>query len=147
MYYVGFELTPNSRLKLMELFPPKYSRVFGHHITTKFGTKSEDDIPDYTEDVQVVAHSDSGDGLEALVVRINGNSRKEDGNLFHITWSLDPEKYKPFDSNKLVSNRRTKINPVPIQVVPMIFKGKTPYVDKQIEEQTFTTFLEYLKSV
>jgi len=141
--YVGYQLTDAARKKLMELFPPKYSRVFGHHITTKFGTTNKEDIPGYTEEVEVVAYSDSGDGLEALVVRINGDSRKEDGTFFHITWSLDPEKYKPVDSNSVVSKSQKKITPVNIQVEPRMFQGKTPFTDKHANE----SFLDYLKRI
>jgi hypothetical protein len=141
--YVGYQLTDASRNKLLELFPPKYSRVFGHHITTKFGTKSEEDIPGYTEDVQVVAYADSGDGLEALVVSINGDVRKADGSPFHITWSLDPNHYKPVDSNKVCQEHQVKVDPISIQVVPKMFQGKTPFTDRNVNE----TFLEYLKRV
>jgi hypothetical protein len=140
--YVGYQLTDRSVAKLMEIFPPSYSRVFGHHITTKFGTTNKEDIPPYTEDVQVVGYADSGDGIEALVVSINDDTTKEDGNLFHITWSLDPEKYKPVDSNALVKNYK-KIDPISISVTPRMFTGKTPYKDVQVKE----TFIDYLKSL
>lgn len=141
--YVGYELTEHTKKKLMEIFPPKYSRIFGHHITTKFGTSNKEDIPGYTEEVQVIAYSDSGDGLEALVVSVDGDSRKEDGNFFHITWSLDPQKYKPVDSNKLVSTKRQKITPIPIQVAPRMFTGTTPFTDRSVQE----SFLDFLKRI
>lgn len=142
--YVGYELTENSRQKLMDMFPPKYSRIFGHHITTKFGTNNPNDIPEYTEDTMVVGYADTGDGLEALVVTINGDSKKEDGNFFHITWSLNPEKYKPVDSNKVVENY-SKIAPVPIQLIPKMFYGKTPFVDRN--EIANEGFINFLKSI
>ena len=133
----------------MELFPPKYSRVFGHHITTKFGTKKEEDIPGYTEDVKVVGYADTNDGLEALVVSINDDVRKENGDLFHITWSLNPEIYKPFDSNKVVKEHQVKVNPVPISVKPKMFTGKTPHIDRVVEDKCPdpTSFIDYLKRI
>lgn len=141
--YVGYRLQENARNTLIQNFPPKYSRVFGHHITTKFGTNDRKDIPDYTEDVKVIGYADSNDGLEALVVSINDDFKKEDGNFFHITWSLDPEKYKPVDSNKVIKAGWNKITPISISVVPAMFTGKTPFTDN-IKKESFIDFLKRL---
>jgi len=142
--YAGYQLSEYSKNKLLKLFPPKYSRIYAHHITTRFGTNNKDDIPPYTEDVQVVGYADSSDGIEALIVSINGDSKKDDGNLFHITWSLDPNHYQPFDSNKVVKQFGVTLpTPTPIQVEPKLFTATTPYTDTGVKE----TFLDYLKKV
>lgn len=99
--YTYYRLTEISKNKLLRAFPKQYKKLIAHHITEKFGDVDQSDIPS-DANVQVIGHADSEDGLEALVVTVNGNLRREDGSIYHITWSLDPAKYKPVDSNKLI---------------------------------------------
>lgn len=99
--YTAYVLSDETIERLMERFPPKYEKVIAHHVTVEFG------VPEGTEpppeaDIKVVGYADSEDGLEALVVSVNGSPKREDGKHFHVTWSLDPDKYKPVDSNELI---------------------------------------------
>lgn len=98
--YTAFVLDDTTRLDLSTQFPPKYPKFIGHHITIDFGVDHiEDDTP---ANISVVGYSDSSDGLEVLVVSVNGVNKRADGMTYHITWSLDRDKYKPVDSNKLL---------------------------------------------
>lgn len=119
--YNGYLIPENERSKLLSAFPPKYSKVMAHHITHKFKVKGE--LPPPADMAKVIGYADSGDGLEVLVVEINGSaSRPEDETLYHITLSLDPSKYKPKDSNTLLKNQGYKnINPLLIKVEPKFF--------------------------
>ncbi len=105
--YTAHILDEESRTMLMLQFMPKYSKVLAHHVTVKFGVPEGTPAPNYA-DVKLVGYIDSGDGLEALVVSVDGTWIRPDGNIYHITWSLDPDKYSPKDSNTLLSSHLTK---------------------------------------
>jgi len=101
--YTAYILSDQSRSELEKKFPPKYETFIGHHITVDFGVKAGTAAPEPAE-LKVLGSKDSGDGLQALVVSVNGNSKRPDGSMYHITWSLDPEKYSPKDSNELLKD-------------------------------------------
>jgi len=122
--YTAYVLTDASRNELLERFPPKYSKVVAHHVTVSFGVPSDAEAPEIA-DLKVIGEADSGDGLQALVVSVNGSYQREDGKTYHITWSLEPDVYKPVDSNALVNSyeNRWKMGlPVPIETEPQVLK-------------------------
>jgi hypothetical protein len=123
--YSGYLLSKNSRNHLMELFPPKYSTILGHHITYKFGIKNNDDKPDVPQTVKVIGYIDNGDSVEGLLVEIDGSVYRPDGSKFHITWSIDKDKgAKPVDTNRYVNDAKM-ITPIDISVEPKIFFNST----------------------
>lgn len=113
--YSAYTLDNASRDALLTKFPPKYPTVIAHHITVEFpGTQVPPDAQ-----VKVIGYIDSGDGLEALAVSVNGSTTRADGKAFHITLSLDPTKYSPKDSNDLLSKKKfTLIRAIPIETKP-----------------------------
>lgn len=120
--YTALVVGETSREKLLQYFPPKYEKVIGHHITVEFGVSPKADLPPQPNDVKVYGYVDSGDGLEVLAVMVDGKLKRNDGNLYHITWSLDPSKYSPKDSNQLLQQQRPKLRlrTIPIQVQPKL---------------------------
>ena len=119
--YNGYLIPDQERSKILSQFPPKYSKVIAHHITNDFGVYES--LPPEIESCFIVGHADSGDGIEALVVEVNGTVIRNDGELFHITLSLDPEKYKSKDSNNLIKEKGFEplTSPVSIVVEPKFF--------------------------
>jgi len=118
--YIAYELDKKSRRSLAATFPPKYPEFIGHHITYKMG---KGDLPAMPKSVKVVGYADDGDGLEALVVEINGKRNRPDCNIYHVTWSLDRSKgRKPMHSNGLVANGYEAVTPIDIQAKPEILK-------------------------
>jgi hypothetical protein len=57
--------------------------------------------------------------VEALVVELNGSTKRPDGNTYHITWSL-AEGRKPVESNIYVG-RASSVTPISITVIPKVF--------------------------
>jgi hypothetical protein len=101
--YLAYEIDPDSRKELLAMFPPKYPDVICHHVTIRFPVSRTSVLPDLPSRCEVIGYADSGDGVEALVVEIDGRVVREDGNLFHITHSLDRGNgKKPLHSNALV---------------------------------------------
>lgn len=121
-YYTAYVLDQASRDILEKKFPPKYPKFVGHHVTVQFGVPADTEAPAPAQ-LKVVGYVDSDDGLEALVVSVNGSSARPDGKLYHITWSLNPDKYKPVDSNTLLKAKRfTIIRSIPIATTPELLK-------------------------
>jgi len=119
--YTAHVLTSASREALTHRFPPKYPTFYGHHVTVQFGVKKGTPAPKAST-VRVVGHVDSGDGLEVLVVSVNGQTTREDGNTYHITWSINPDSgYAQDDSNKLLQSKRyTIVRPITILTNPSV---------------------------
>jgi hypothetical protein len=117
--YLAYNLTPNSRRDVLHHFSPKYPEVVCDHVTVKFPAKSNEELPPPAKEAHVVGYEDSGDGLEALVVQINGKTKRSDGKLFHITLSLDRSKgKKPVHSNDLVNKSFKHVTPFCIHLEP-----------------------------
>ena len=117
--YLAYTLSASSRNDLLHHFKPKYPEVICQHITYKFPAKSTDTLPPAVHEAHVVGYEDSGDGIEAVVVEINGSTKRPDGKLFHITISLDRSKgKKPVHSNDLVNKKFSHISPIAIHLTP-----------------------------
>jgi len=122
--YSAYVLSTPSRERLLGIFPPKYSKLIAHHITVQFGNVTAESIPVKAE-VNVIGYADSGDGIEALVVSVDGSSARPDGSLYHITWSLQGD-YKPVDSNYIIK-KHGFLNldiPITIDTIPQVVMTK-----------------------
>jgi len=120
--YTAYVLDNKSRRELAKVFPPKYPEFIGHHTTVKFGVPKDAPKP-RPADLQVVGYADDGEGLEALVVTVNGKTQRPDGSTYHITWSLDRSLgRKPVQSNALVQGGYESVQPVPITTTPELLR-------------------------
>lgn len=118
--YTAYVLDDASRNALAERFPPKYPKFIGHHVTSTFPVSPDTQIPAPAQ-IKVIGYADSGDGIEALVVTVNGKTDRPDGQRYHITWSLDPAKYSPKDSNTLLANNKfTLVRSIPVNTTPQL---------------------------
>jgi hypothetical protein len=118
--YVGYLLSNESRRNLLNIFPPKFSKVIAHHVTTEFGVTA-DSIPDPVKMARVVGHASNG-SIQALVIEIDGATKRTDGSTYHITWSLDPASgSKPKDSNVLLANGYEQVTQYAIKLTPKFF--------------------------
>jgi hypothetical protein len=122
--YNGYLLPDKERSKLLALFPPKYPDIIAHHITEKYPAMSTEDLPS-GKSFRVVGYSDDGNGVEAIVVEVNGTIKRPDGKIYHITMSIDRSKgYKPVDSNTIIANQGFQnVQPINISMEPKFFKG------------------------
>jgi len=109
--YLAYVVPDQARNDLAREFQPKYPEFVGHHIIQQFGVPLNTQNPGNSAQITVIGHAEE-DGLEALVVTVNGAKRREDGRLYHITWSLDRSKgKKPVMSNDLVQRGYTPVEP------------------------------------
>jgi len=83
---IGWTLDESDRAELLKQHPPRYAKVVAHHVT--LATDAEDrDLPPPVR-AAIVGRADDGQGVEAMVVSIDGETKRTDGSTFHITWSL-----------------------------------------------------------
>lgn len=117
--YLAYVLAGASRTALLNRFEPKYPKVVCEHVTYKFPAKTGDAMPPIVHDAHVIGYQD-GDGIEALVVEINGSTKRpSDGKLFHITLSFDPSEKKPVHSNDLLAEKGfSHVTPIAIHLEP-----------------------------
>jgi len=107
MSYTAFNLSDSSKCALLELFPPRYSRVCADHVTLDMGVNNISKLMTKYPNplVTVYGYVTDGDSIETVLVSLNNDTIRKDGRKFHITLSLDPTKgRKPVDSNKIIES-------------------------------------------
>lgn len=116
----GWKLEAASREFLVDIFPPRWPDLVGEHVTLDSDASLRHPLPPKVQ-AAVIGHADDGEGLEALVVEINGETARPDDSVFHITWSLDRgQGRKPAESNTLLAKRgwRSLAAPIAIDLTP-----------------------------
>lgn len=94
MGIIAYEVSAEDEKLLLHHFPAKYPTVRANHITIS-GGNADSSLPPPAH-VEIIGYADDGNGVEALVVKVNGEEfRETDGRRYHITMSYDPEKMAP----------------------------------------------------
>ena len=117
---IGWTLDEAERADLLEQYPPRFAKVVAHHVT--LATDAEDrDLPDAVR-AEIVGRTDDEQGVEAMVVTIDGDTARPDGSTFHITWSLG-EGRRARESNDVLRERgwQKLDKPIPITLTPARF--------------------------
>ena len=86
---------------------PVFDTVVAHHVTHRYPN------PEQAPNAQlaIVGHV-IGDGVEALVVTVNGSTVRADGSTYHMTLSL-ADGHKPAESNAVIASHPvTPIDPI-----------------------------------
>lgn len=120
-HVMGWALDRAQRDELLGRIGPRYPRVVADHVTLQAGVARDAALPDERE-ATIVGQSDDGAGVQALVVGIAGSTRRPDGSVFHITWSLG-EGRRPEESNDVIAahGRQPFDPPVTVRLEPRIF--------------------------
>jgi hypothetical protein len=114
---IGWLLASDDREKLLEQFPPKFEKTIAHHVTLKSEAESEPLPPEVQ--AAIVGRTDDGDGVEAMVVAIDGTTDRPDGSTYHITWSLGSGR-RARESNDVLKERGWDEldHPIPVSLEP-----------------------------
>ena len=117
---IGWTLDEAERATLLKQYPPRFAKVVAHHVT--LATDAEDrELPDAVR-AEIVGRADDDQGVDAMVVAIDGDTARPDGSTFHITWSLG-EGRRARESNDVLKERGWSEfgHPVPITLTPARF--------------------------
>lgn len=115
---IGWKLDRGQREELLARFPPKWPDVIADHVTLESGSDAELPAP---VKAAIVGEISDGEGLQAMVVAIDGTTDRPDGSHYHITWSLDRAKgRRPVESNEVIKRLgwSSLLEQVPVALVP-----------------------------
>jgi hypothetical protein len=114
----GWKLDREQRKELLQQFPARYRNVVADHVTLKSKATGGMPVPGNVIG-EIVGRADDGQGVEAMVVCIDGSTDRPDGGTYHITWSLgDGRKAK--ESNDVIGAKGWEPFdlPMPVQLEP-----------------------------
>lgn len=121
--YRAFVLDTRSRAALLKEIPPKYHEIVAHHITHAMGKGV---LPSHPRSIDVIGHVDDGAGVQAAIVRVDGNSTRPDGKPYHITISIDRRSgRKPAHSNEVIQDtpHANIVSPLKLMATSMLVEG------------------------
>ncbi len=98
---VGWKLDRERRAELLDGLPPRYRETIADHVTLAARTAADTPLPNEMP-ARAIGRADDGEGVEALVVEIDGETDRPGGGIYHITWSLAPGR-KPVESNDVIA--------------------------------------------
>lgn len=104
--YQCFELTDGSRKRLLERFPPRFSQIEAQHITYDYGVSAAEKLPPTPKIIEVVGYA-SDDSIECVVVEVDGQVFRCDGQVYHVTLSREPHR-RARESNDLLKSEWKK---------------------------------------
>jgi len=111
---IGWKLDREQRGELLDRFPPRYPQTVADHVTLEAEAESKS-LPDPVDAVMVGIADDRG-GVEAMVVAIDGTTKRPDGSTYHITWSLAPGR-RARESNNVIREMGWDSFDVPIALM------------------------------
>lgn len=115
---IGWKLDREQRKELLRQFPPRYRNVDADHVTLRTGASRDAELPEEIQG-EIVGRADDGRGVEAMVVAIGGTSDRPDGSVYHITWSLEPDRKAQESNDVLASRDWTMLDlPMPVRLEP-----------------------------
>jgi hypothetical protein len=109
--YTAFKLSEASRQQILSAFPPQFPETVCDHITINFGVDEDAPLPEGEPHIEIIGHAINKDGIEALVVSVNGETLRDDGKAYHITLSLDPNKNAPAEYDIMKPEDKRKERP------------------------------------
>jgi len=112
---VGWQLPGTERDRLLESLEPAYAQIVADHVTLRYGTDEKTQLP-AARSGEIVGEVDDGQGVQALIVRINGTTDRGDGSQYHITWSLAAGRAAKESNDVLAAVDWKRIHP-PIEII------------------------------
>ena len=111
----GWKLDRTQREALLREHSPRYNEAVADHVTLEVGGVA---LPPDVE-AAIVGRADDGEGVEAMVVAIDGTTDRPDGSTYHITWSLGAGR-RAVESNDVIREHGWNAfdDPIPVSLTP-----------------------------
>lgn len=125
MSYNGWMIPDRERARIFTMFAPRYPNHKCTHITLTLDIHKE-----FPTDAQVaiVGYIDDGSGVEALVVSVDGDIRRPDGLIYHITLSVADGRASKESNDVLATKPFTPVDIMNIETRAFFSHGDGPYV-------------------
>lgn len=119
-HVIGWKLEPASREALLAALPPRYGKVVADHVTVRALVEAKTPLPPPVR-CRIIGEADDGQGVQAMVVEIDGDADRPGGGTFHITWSLGPGR-QAVESNDVIAEKGwTLVEPQDVHLTPARF--------------------------
>jgi hypothetical protein len=118
---IGWNLDREQRRELLGRFPPRFEQAVADHVTLKARVAGNSALPRPVS-AAIVGHADDGNGVEAMVVAIDGGIDRPGGGTYHITWSLGPGRRARESNDVLASGQWRAMEPVPVALEPAFIR-------------------------
>lgn len=89
--YICWILDEASRTALLASVPAQFANVIAHHVTYVYDVPSDTPLPEPKTGYVVGEIVDNG--VQAVVVEIDGDTVRQDGCRYHVTVSLDEGRF------------------------------------------------------
>lgn len=122
-HVTGWAVDKDERDILLARIEPAYPDVIANHVTLWAKVSADAPLPPPAS-CEVIGVADDAEGVQALVVRIDGTTERPDGSTFHITWSIDKGRgRRASHSNDVIARLgwRDLPAPIPVTVAPARF--------------------------
>lgn len=115
---IGWEVDRGQRKELLLQFPPRYANIVADHVTLAARVRKDAALPGPVT-AEIVGRADDGEGVEAMVVSIDGGTDRPDGSTYHITWSLGAGR-RAKESNDVIAEHgwQSFDLPMPVKLTP-----------------------------
>ena len=118
---IGWKLGGDTRGALLARFAPRYANTIADHVTLRSKVDAAAGLPPPVA-ARIVGRADDGQGVEAMVVEIEGSSARPDGGTYHVTWSLAAGREAKESNDVIAARGWTPIDPpVPLLLEPACF--------------------------
>jgi hypothetical protein len=115
---LGWKLDRAQRAELLERFEPIYGNVVADHVTLASKVSRDAPLPGKVA-AEIVGRIHDDQGVEALVVAIDGTTDRPDGSTYHITWSLGHGRRAKESNDVLARNPWQPLRePIPLKLDP-----------------------------
>jgi len=118
---IGWKIDPECRELLLSRFPPRYERAVADHVTRHFSHGPDAEAPPAITHARIVGRADDDEGVETMVVALDGSTSRPDGGVWHVTWSL-AEGRSARESNDLLARKGWEpLDGGPLRLTPAIW--------------------------
>jgi hypothetical protein len=115
---VGWKLDRDQRAEMLERIEPAYANVVADHVTLAANVAPDAPLPEAVT-AEAIGRIDDGNGVEALVVAVDGTTERPGGGTYHITWSLGPGRRAKESNDALAAGPWQPLRePIPLELAP-----------------------------
>ena len=120
MSVLGWKLDRRERDALLARFPPVFARTVADHVTLRHGAPEDAALPGPVQ-ARISGESTDGEGVQAMVVEIDGTTDRPDGSTYHITWSLCADRAAKESNHVIRAHGWRPVEAVAITLTPARF--------------------------